>query len=45
MGNFGLMVMTCQVVLDDQVEPEKDQRFVLVAQYLGCTERMAVIQV
>lgn len=44
-GEVGLMVATEQVVPDDQVDSEKDQRVVLVAQYLGHTEHVVVFEV
>ena len=45
MVKVGLMVEMVQDVPDDQVDQEKDQRVVLVAQYLGHTECVAVIEV
>ena len=43
MEKVGLMVVMDQVVPDDQVDPEKDCRVVLVSQHFGQTEHVAAI--
>ena len=44
-GKVELMVVMDQVVLDNQVNPEKDHRFVLVVQHFFHTEHVAAVVV